>query len=177
MSEFIPLELSGLYARSVPKFEDERGYFQELSRHSALISICPVMIQDNISYSTGNVLRGMHFQENQWQILTVLKGSILDVTIDISPESDTYLKSCAVELGESGIDQLILPPNLAHGFCTLSDEVILLYKSSKYYGETPQHGVAWDSEQIVELWPKNNWVISPRDLTFPTLNEFQNEIK
>ena len=177
MSEFTPLELSGLCARAVPKFEDERGYFQELSRNSTFSSICPLMIQDNISYSTGNVIRGMHFQENQWQILTVLKGSILDVTIDIFPESVTFLRSCSIELGESGINQLILPPNVAHGFCTLSDEVILLYKSSKYYGESPQHGVAWDSEQIVELWPKKNWVISPRDRTFPSLNEFQKELK
>jgi len=172
MSEFEALGLSGLFARAVKRFEDERGFFQELVRTSALDLILPRMVQDNLSYSTGDVVRGMHLQENQWQVLTILKGSILDITIDVSKDSPTFMRTCSIELSESNLNQLIIPPNVAHGFCTLSNEVLLMYKSSLFYGETPQYGVAWYSEEIADFWPKKNWTVSKRDSSFPTLDKF-----
>jgi dTDP-4-dehydrorhamnose 3,5-epimerase len=133
------------------------------------------MVQDNLSYSTGDVVRGMHLQENQWQVLTVLKGSILDITIDVSKDSQTFMHTCSTELSESNLNQLIIPPNVAHGFCTLSKEVLLMYKSSMFYGESPQYGIAWHSEEIVDFWPEKNWTISKRDSSFPTLGKFLNQ--
>jgi dTDP-4-dehydrorhamnose 3,5-epimerase len=172
MSEFKPLELSGLFFRAAPRFRDDRGFFQELIRNSYIESFLPLMVQDNLSFSAGDVLRGMHFQENQWQILTILKGSILDITIDVSKNSPTFMRTCNLELSAEGTNQLIIPPNVAHGFCTLSDEVLLNYKSTRYYGETPQFGIAWNSEELVDMWPHKNWTISKRDNSFQTLQEY-----
>lgn len=172
MSEFQSLELSGLFFRSVSRLRDERGFFQEVMRNSYVENFLPLMVQDNLSFSAGDVLRGMHFQENQWQILTVLKGSILDITIDISKSSPSFMRTCNLELSAEGINQLIIPPNVAHGFCTLSDEVLLNYKSTKYYGETPQFGIAWNSVEIIDLWPRKNWTISKRDMSFQTIQEY-----
>jgi dTDP-4-dehydrorhamnose 3,5-epimerase len=69
-------------------------------------------------------------------------------------------------------NQLLVPPKVAHGFCVLSEGAILHYKSSVFYGQTPQYGVAWDSSELQDLWPNRNWVISERDLNFPTITSF-----
>jgi dTDP-4-dehydrorhamnose 3,5-epimerase len=172
MESFIQLGIMNLFVRSLPKFYDRRGFFQELHRENITNTFIPETVQDNLSFSKGPVLRGVHFQDNQWQILTVLSGSIVDVTIDIQRTSETFLKSERLELSDEGPNQLIIPPGVAHGFCTLSDEVLLLYKSSKYYGETREFGISWKSEQIFNLWPDKSWLMSERDLNFPTLNEF-----
>lgn len=135
-------------------------------------SSLPQLVQHNLSYSKGYVLRGMHFQDKQWQVLTVLKGRILDITIDISPVSQTFLTVESNVLSNTERNQLIIPPNVAHGFCALEDETLLLYQSSVYYGDTEQHGVSWKSEQIFDLWPIKDWVISDRDKSLPSLSEF-----
>ena len=172
MGNFSSLAISQLFVRHMPRLNDSRGFFQEIQREVDLNPFSPQMVQDSLSFSKGSVLRGMHFQDEQWQILTVLRGSILDVTIDVSVNSSTFLKSQKLELSDDGLNQLIIPPNVAHGFCSLSDEVLLLYKSSKYYGETNQHGISWESEQIIGFWPVNKWVISERDLAFSSLDDF-----
>ena len=172
MRNFLTLSISQLSVRKVPRIYDSRGFFQELYREIDFSLFSPQLVQDNLSYSKGSVLRGMHFQDEQWQILTVLSGSILDVTIDISKDSRTFLQTQKLIMEADGLNQLIIPPNVAHGFCVLSDEVYLLYKSSKYYGESKQHGISWNSEQIIDLWPQNDWIVSDRDLGFVSLNEF-----
>lgn len=172
MGNFSPLAISQLSVREVPRINDTRGFFQEIYREVDFSAFSPHAVQDNLSYSKGSVLRGMHFQDEQWQILTVLRGSILDITIDISKSSETFLETQKLVMTETGLNQLIIPPKVAHGFCVLSDEVHLLYKSSRYYGDTNQHGISWKSEQIIDLWPDNDWVMSERDLGLPNLNEF-----
>ncbi len=172
MGDFNSLAIAQLSVREVPKMNDSRGFFQEIYREVDFSAFSPRLVQDNLSYSKGSVLRGMHFQDEQWQILTVLSGSILDVTIDISRSSKTFLQSQKLIMGDGGLNQLIIPPKVAHGFCVLSDEVYLLYKSSKYYGDSTQHGISWNSEQIIDLWPDKDWVLSKRDLEFTSLNEF-----
>jgi dTDP-4-dehydrorhamnose 3,5-epimerase len=151
---------------------DKRGHFEEIFRANDFGSEVPQFIQDNLSYSNSGVLRGMHFQDHQWQLLTVLKGSILDVTIDINRTSQTFLKTNVVEMHFDSDNQLLIPPGVAHGFCVISNEAVLHYKSSVLYGDSKQHGISWDSEQIREFWPKETWELSARDSSFPQLDEF-----
>lgn len=153
---------------------DNRGHFQEIFRVNDFGSEVPQFVQDNLSYSKSGVLRGMHFQDHQWQILTVLQGSILDVTIDINPASPSFLKTNFVEMCFDADNQLLIPPGVAHGFCVVSNEAILHYKSSILYGESKQHGISWDSEELREFWPKRSWELSARDSNFPQLGEFLN---
>ena len=154
---------------------DSRGHFEEIFRVNDFGSELPQFIQDNLSYSKNGVLRGMHFQDNQWQILTVIRGSILDVTIDVNPASPSFLKTHVVEMHFDSDNQLLIPPGVAHGFCVISDEAILHYKSSMFYGESKQHGISWDSEELKEFWPKRSWELSERDSNFHQLREFLND--
>ena len=153
---------------------DSRGHFEEIFRVNDFGSDLPQFVQDNLSYSKSRVLRGMHFQDHQWQLLTVLKGSILDVTIDINHTSPTFLKTNVVEMHFDSDNQLLIPPGVAHGFCVISNEAVLHYKSSVFYGESKQHGISWDSEELKKFWPKESWEISARDSDFPQLDEFLN---
>lgn len=153
---------------------DNRGHFEEIYRVSDFGSDIPQFVQDNMSYSKSGVLRGMHFQDHQWQILTVLKGAILDVTVDINPSSPSFLKTNVVEMFFDSDNQLLIPPGVAHGFCVISNEALLHYKSSIFYGESKQYGISWDSKEIREFWPKGSWELSVRDSSFPQLSEFLN---
>lgn len=171
MPDYVETGISRQIVATRTIYPDPRGHFAEIFRNSDFEIELPNFIQDNVSYSTQNVLRGMHFQEDQWQVLTVLFGSILDITIDIDETSPTFLSTNVVEMNIDSKNQLIIPPGVAHGFCVTSNEVVLHYKSSKYYGETKQFGIAWNSEQLKNLWPQKQWILSERDLNFPHLND------
>jgi dTDP-4-dehydrorhamnose 3,5-epimerase len=151
---------------------DSRGYFGEIYRAKDYGGEVPVFIQDNLSFSNKGVLRGMHFQVNQWQILTVLKGSIFDVTFDVNPSSPTFRQKNMTSMEYNANNQLLIPPGVAHGFCVISDEAVLHYKSSVYYGETLQFGVSWNSVELDGLWPNCDWTVSERDSSFPTISDF-----
>ena len=151
---------------------DNRGHFEEIFRVNDFGSEVPNFVQDNLSYSNNRVLRGMHFQDDQWQLLTILKRSILDVTIDIDHASPSFLNTNVVEMHFDSHNQLLIPPGVAHGFCVISNEAILHYKSSLLYGDSKQHGISWDSEEIRGFWPEESWELSARDLGFPKLSEY-----
>ena len=153
---------------------DNRGHFEEIFRMNDFGTEVPQFVQDNLSFSKKDVLRGMHFQDHQWQVLTVLAGCILDVTIDINPASPSFLKTNIVEMQFEINNQLLIPPGVAHGFCVNSNEVTLHYKSSILYGDSNQYGIAWDSDELRDSWPKGSWELSARDSSFPQLREFLN---
>ena len=165
-----PIDRMQLASRSL--HFDSRGYFGEIYRAKDYGRDVPVFIQDNLSFSNGGVLRGMHFQVNQWQILTVLKGSIFDVTFDVNPSSPTFRQKNMISMEYNANNQLLIPPGVAHGFCVISDEAVLHYKSSVYYGETLQFGVSWNSVELDGLWPNRDWTVSERDSSFPTISDF-----
>jgi dTDP-4-dehydrorhamnose 3,5-epimerase len=172
MTEFEEIRgLSRAWVRKVPRFNDHRGYFSEEFRKSSAPKVTPEFVQDSLSYSTKNVLRGMHLQTNQWQLVTIVKGELIDVLIDLVESSPTYLESVSLNLSDLGKNQLLLGPGIAHGYGVLSDHVILHYKSSVYYGDTPQFGVNWISKELNSYWPKRNWVVSDRDSNFPIIQD------
>lgn len=170
MADFKEIEgISQAWVRNVPRFHDHRGYFSEEFRKSSSPNGVPDFIQDSLSFSQKNVLRGMHLQINQWQLVTLVKGELIDVFIDLGVSSPTYLESVSLKLSELGKNQLLLGPGIAHGYGVLSDDVILHYKSSVYYGDTPQFGLNWTSTELDSHWPKREWVVSERDSNFPVI--------
>jgi len=158
--------INGVWSRTIKGHFDTRGSFLETFRNADPPAIGFEFVQDSFSFSQNNVLRGMHFQENQWQLITVIQGKIIDVCLDIRKDSDSFGKYCVFELEADGLNQILLSPGIAHGFCTLNDSNIIHYKSSEYYGDTPQHGINWQSDILKIIWPKNNWIVSHRDLAF-----------
>jgi dTDP-4-dehydrorhamnose 3,5-epimerase len=169
--------ISRAWIRKVTRFSDNRGYFAEEYRKSNAPEKVPDFVQDSLSFSRKSVLRGMHLQNDQWQLVTLVKGQLTDVLIDLSEESPTYLQSVSIELSEFGNNQLLLRPGIAHGYGVLSEEALIHYKSSVYYGDTEQFGVHWKSKELVGHWPKVDWEISRRDSSFATLAEVISELR
>lgn len=167
VNEFSPVNgISGVWARNSEIFRDERGYFFEEVRKSSIMEEVPDFLQDSISYSKRSVLRGMHIQYQQWQLVTLLSGNIIDVVFNLDKNSEEYKFSSSIILEWDGVNQLLIKPGIAHGFAVLSEDAMLHYKSNVYFGETPQSGVHWQSKEIIHHWPNSSWIISERDSRF-----------
>ncbi|KAB8028017.1 dTDP-4-dehydrorhamnose 3,5-epimerase [Fluviispira multicolorata] len=152
-------------------FYDFRGSFFESWRENEYkkLGINEVFIQDNISISKKNILRGLHFQKNQGQLVTVVHGKIFDVAVDLRPNSKTYKNYFSIELNSKNPKQLYMPPGFAHGFCVLSDLAIINYKCTQYYNSKDEGGIIWNDPSIDIKWPLNDHIISERDSSFPKL--------
>jgi dTDP-4-dehydrorhamnose 3,5-epimerase len=156
----------GIWTRRVNTYFDLRGSFREILRKSDLPLGTPQMLQESISISRENVLRGMHYQEGQWQVVTLIKGAIQDIILCVDENSDNYLKSSSRYMDDKELNQILIAPGLAHGFANLGKEAIIHYSSSVYFGATTQHGIHWESKPIKDLWEHRNWIVSERDLEF-----------
>lgn len=166
-------EIQGIWSRTTARHLDERGFFSELFRMTEIEFNQVNFKQQNLSYSKKMVRRGMHVQENQWQLVTLLSGTVIDVLLDVRINSSTFGKFARFELKcESGeVNQLLISPGIAHGFGVLSDDAYILYASDRYYGETKETGVSCQTAELENAWPKNEWIESPRDRTFLQLND------
>lgn len=162
----------GVWTRSIKKIEDSRGYFSETFQIKSLPEKSLLFVQDSMSYSAKNVLRGMHMQIDQWQLITIVEGKVLDVLINLDPNSKNYSDLVSLELNWNGLNQILVSPGIAHGYAVLSDSARIHYKSNVYYGETVQVGIRWDSKILVNLWPNCEWNISDRDKKFLRLEDF-----
>ena len=166
-------EIQGIWSRTTTRYIDERGFFSELFRLNN-IEFNPVNFkQQNLSYSKKMVRRGMHVQENQWQLVTLLSGAVIDVLMDVRINSSTFGKFAKFNLisKPNEINQLLVSPGIAHGFGVLSDDAYMLYASNRYYGETQETGVSCETAELEDAWPKNKWIESSRDRSFPLLND------
>lgn len=154
-------------------FKDERGDFYESWRCEDYqkAGIHEKFVQDNVSLSKKNVLRGLHFQAHQGQLVTVTYGKIFDVAVDLRPHSKTYKKYFSIELEGSNPKQLYMPPGFAHGFCVLSEQTIINYKCTQYYDSTHESGIIWNDPEIGIEWPKGDYLLSLRDQSFKTLRD------
>ena len=167
MHDFLPIqELQGVWTRKCQIYFDDRGHFVEELRRTSLPLEVPDFVQDSVSYSKKNVLRGMHLQQNQWQMVTLLSGQIQDVLLNLDQESSEYKHAASIVLSWNDTNQVLISPGIAHGFAVLSEEAIIHYKSSIYYGDSPEIGVNWKSKEVIRLWPDENWTISKRDSSF-----------
>lgn len=168
--------LEGFLAIELDIYEDDRGFFletyQEERYHQA--GITDEFVQDNHSRSLNGVLRGMHFQlkRPQSQIVTVMRGEIFDVAVDLRKESETFGQWHGVNLGEnSKARQVYMKPGFAHGFLVLSDFADLHYKVSNAYDPADEAGLLWSDSSIGIKWPKDGFIVNQRDSNFPVLDE------
>jgi dTDP-4-dehydrorhamnose 3,5-epimerase len=165
----------------VPKRHvDDRGWFSEIFHQERLrdIGITCRFVQDNQSSSKqAGTLRGLHFQlppAAQAKLVTVVKGRILDVAVDIRRGSPTFGKYVSTEVSSETGHQLYIPVGFAHGFLTLENDVVVIYKASDYYAPTHESGIRWNDPDIAIPWPLKdaNIIISDKDRRLPLLKEF-----
>jgi dTDP-4-dehydrorhamnose 3,5-epimerase len=161
--------LPGVFKIERTVHEDARGSFMETyraDRHNFL----PEFVQDNLSRSRRNVLRGLHLQwpKAQGKLIQVLEGEIHDVVVDISPNSENFRQWSGHRLAADGT-QLWIPPGYAHGFCVLSDEALFAYKCTDYYDADCELTIRWDDPDLGIEWPLDAPLLSGRDATAPYL--------
>jgi dTDP-4-dehydrorhamnose 3,5-epimerase len=169
--------LRGLKLIQPTVFRDDRGYFLETFQESRYreFGINDRFIQDNYSFSSKGVLRGLHFQmrQPQAQIVTIVSGSIFDVCVDIRKDSSTFGKWHGTELSELGMRQIYMAPGFAHGYSVLSDKAELHYKVSSEYDSSDQCGIIWNDPDIGIQWPDLNHIISKQDSSFKRLLSYR----
>lgn len=154
-------------------FADARGFVLETyqAERYRQLGIAHAFVQDNHSRSARGVLRGLHFQRSrpQGKLVSVSRGSVYDVTVDINSASPTCSKFVAVELNDENHRQLWIPPGYAHGFCVLSDIADVQYKCTDYYIPEDEGGLLWNDPQVNIPWPIEQPLLSAKDQRNPTL--------
>lgn len=158
---------------------DKRGYFLESFKESdfATNGISTKFVQDNLSHSIHGVIRGLHYQRSpkaQAKLITVVKGKIFDVAVDIRKNSPTYGKWVGEILSENNRRSLFVPEGFAHGFCVLSESADVLYKVSNEYSKKHEGGLIWNDPTINISWPVKKPIISDRDGQLPLLEKAEN---
>lgn len=172
---FEELSLKGLLLITPRVFEDERGFF--LERYSQRVfaeqgGLDLTFVQDNHSRSTRGILRGMHYQVApfaQHKMVWVTRGEVLDVAVDVRPNSPTFGQWQGVILSEDNKQMLLLPQGFAHGFAVLSDVADFQYKVTAPYSREHDRGIRWDDPQVGIEWPLTDPVLSARDMNAPSL--------
>jgi dTDP-4-dehydrorhamnose 3,5-epimerase len=171
--EIEQLPLAGALRLEPRVFVDERGFFKEtysLDRYCEY-GITDLFVQDNISLSHRDVLRGLHGDPRLAKIIGVVSGSVFDVIVDLRPRSPTYLRWWGGPLDAAGGKQIYIPRGFLHGFLALEDATILAYKQSAPYDPASEFGVAWDDADLGIEWPLagRRPILSPRDAANPSL--------
>ena len=156
-------------------FGDERGFFLETfnAARFAESGLPSAFVQDNHSRSARGVLRGLHYQRRnpQGKLVSVVRGEVWDVAVDIRDGSPTFGKWFGMSLSESRRQLLWIPPGFAHGFCVLSESADFLYKCTALYDPEDDRGIRWDDPAIGIDWPLANPTLSAKDRALPTLAE------
>lgn len=177
--EFERLEIPEIVLCKPQVHGDSRGYFIETFREDLLENFLGYKInfcQDNESKSNFGVLRGLHFQLPpfaQTKLVRVIKGSVLDIAVDIRRNSPTFGKYVSQELNDENKFQLLIPRGFAHGFLVLSNETIFAYKVDNYYSKECDRGIAYDDPKIGIKWKieSKNLLLSDKDTKQPLLRE------
>ena len=160
---------------------DHRGYFLEtysLKRYESS-GICTEFVQDNISFSQKNTLRGLHYQlkHTQAKLVQVLSGEVFDVAVDIRVGSPQFGEWVGVILSAQNKNQFYIPEGFAHGFCVLSDHALFHYKCSDYYAPGDEYGVLWNDMDLGISWPIKSPILSEKDSRLSSLCEIpKNEL-
>lgn len=163
-------------------FSDSRGYFFESYNENLFLELTGLdvnFIQDNEALSDRGVLRGLHFQKNnfaQAKLVRVTKGKVLDVVVDLRSNSDTYGQHISVILSEKNKKQLFVPRGFAHGYSVLQDATIFNYKCDNYYTPQQEGGIRFDDKSLNIDWllENNEIVVSNKDKQLPFFHELLN---
>ena len=174
----IQTPLDGLVIIEPKMFADNRGYFYESYQQERYAALgIPPFVQDNISQSKKNVLRGLHYQlpRSQGKLVYVIRGRVWDVAVDIRRHSKTFGQSFGIILDDQKHTQMYIPPGFAHGFCVLSDEADFMYKCTDFYAPDCEHGIRWNDPALKIDWPVTLPILAPKDESYPTLAEIAHD--
>ena len=175
-------KLEGVVIIEPDVFGDHRGFFMESWSQKKMeeAGLFYNFVQDNHSMSSvKGTLRGIHFQKGdkaQAKLVRCVKGSVLDVAVDLRHESSTYKQWVAVELSAENFKQLLIPRGFGHGFVTLTDEVEFLYKADNYYAPEADGGIRWNDPEIGVEWGVENPILSTKDRANKYLRELEKDL-
>ena len=174
--EIIETPIKGLVELLPKVFEDERGLFFESfhEQHLQAAGIDRRFVQDNQSFSTAGVLRGLHLQKGafaQGKLVRVITGSVMDVAVDLRPDSPTFGEHYTLVLDAKRNNMLYIPEGFAHGFVALEDSVFF-YKCTNYYDKASEAGILWNDDTLKIKWSIETPVVSEKDALLPTFQEF-----
>lgn len=163
----IKTSIPGVLVIEPTVFGDARGYFMETYQQQryADLGITATFVQDNLSYSSRGVLRGLHCQNPypQGKLVSVLQGEVFDVAVDIRHGSPTFGQWHGEVLSSDNKRQLWVPPGFAHGFCVTSDTVLFAYKCTEYYHPESEISICWDDPDIGITWPISDVQLAEKD--------------
>lgn len=174
---FIETHLKGCFIIEPKVFHDDRGYFMESFNQNTFnkgIGQEVTFVQDNQSYSSKGVLRGLHYQcgeHAQAKLVRVLEGEVLDVAVDLRPESETYGQSYSILLSAENQKQFFVPRGFAHGFLVVSETATFFYKCDNFYNKESEGGVMFNDPELGIDWnfPEADLIISDKDQVQPLL--------
>lgn len=180
---FIPTKLSGCFILEPKIINDSRGYFMESFNEQTFRKGTGQevhFVQDNQSFSTKGVLRGLHYQTGEYaqaKLVRVLQGEVLDVAVDIRPESETYGQYVAVVLSAENQKQMFVPRGFAHGFVVLSETATFFYKCDNFYNKESEGGIIYNDSILNVNWQlkRDELLVSEKDMVLPTL-EFAKKV-
>ena len=172
--------IDGLIIIEPQIFKDDRGSFFESwnVKNFQDIGIKDDFVQDNQSSSSKGVLRGLHFQNppySQAKLVRVIKGSVLDVAVDLRSNSPTYGKHCSIVLSDKNFKSFYIPKGFAHGFVALEDDTIFSYKCSDIYNKESEGCLIWNDNDLGIDWNVSNPFISPKDMNGLHFKDFKSK--
>jgi dTDP-4-dehydrorhamnose 3,5-epimerase len=172
--------LPGVLVIEPTVYQDERGFFLETFHHDRYreAGIATTFVQDNHSSSVRGTLRGLHLQRTRQQakLVRALRGSVIDVAVDVRVGSPSFGQWVAETLSEDNFRQMFIPAGFAHGFCVLSDRADVAYKCSDYYAADDEMAVAWNDPAIGIDWPIEEPILSERDRRAPRLEDLHDRL-
>ena len=176
--QMMQTDFPGLVIIQPEKHIDIRGSFSEIFNYYAfeINNLKASFVQDNISISNKNILRGLHFQyppKEQGKLITVIRGMVRDVVIDIRRNSSCFGKHYSIELSDKNNTQLWIPPGFAHGFVSLEENTIVLYKCDNYYNKESEGGIIWNDPDLNTNWGIKSPILSEKDKTLQSFKKLQ----
>lgn len=174
----INTKLKGCFIIESAVFEDNRGYFFESFNQrnfNELAGSQTDFVQDNESFSSKGVLRGLHYQVGNYaqaKLVRVINGTVLDIAVDIRRESETFGEYAAVELTGENKKQLFVPRGFAHGFIVLSDTATFSYKCDNFYNKASEGGIIYNDSKLNIDWklPDHELIVSEKDIVLPQID-------
>ncbi len=178
--KLLETELLGVVILEPDIYSDERGFFTETWNQSKYerLGLPTGFVQDNMSYSTAGVLRGLHYQHPnpQGKLVQVIEGEVFDVAVDIRRGSPTFGKWVGVMLDSSTRRQLFIPEGFAHGFCVTSEHALFAYKCTVQYHPDCDRGVLWNDTGLGIDWPVVSPIVSAKDSTLRPLEDIPSDL-
>lgn len=173
--KLIETKIPGVLIIEPEVFRDPRGFFMETWNQDRYTQagLPASFVQDNLSFSTRGVLRGLHFQNPNFQgkLVFVLQGEVFDVAVDIRTGSPTFGQWVGVTLSSDNKRQFFIPEGFAHGFCVTSEIALFAYKCTDFYNPESEYGILWNDDDIGISWPVEKPILSDKDKVYPKLKD------